>query len=320
MEESQKYIKDFYFFEKFFLNKNFKLWKRISQGFTEPLIFLYLPFVLFPTKIIPQRFREKFLFLKYKTDLIIVRKNMPKIFNNKSFTFFDYNFNSLFYKTENTEDIERIFLFLNLILSIFIKDQYTLKDLLINKQKPIILDCGANMGFVSLFARKIVENCEIYAFEPLLKNYEIMKTILEENKVKNIFPFNLALGDENKNVTLLSSKRGVNDSAKIKNEKEESDYQKYPIKELIKMITIDNFVFNIKKLPKVDFIKMDTEGYERQIIKGATQTIKKFKPIIACSGYHLPDDEKIIPEMVLDINPDYSFKMINRGEKVLIFY
>jgi len=318
MEENKKYLKDLTFWKSFNGNWLFKFKKRLSQMFRDISLIPIFPLLYLPAKILPNKTRKKALFIKYKTGFSILQKSMTEIFKGNSFSFLGYTFQS-FYKAETTEEIEKIFSFLDFLLATFIKDQYALNKLLIRKQKPIILDCGANMGFVSLFARKIVENCEIYAFEPSSKNYKIMKTILEENKVKNIFPLNLALGNENKTVNLLSSGIGANESDKIE-DSQANKGEKYKIKETVKMITIDNFVFNIKKLPKVDFIKMDTEGYERQIIKGATQTIKKFKPIIACSGYHLPDDEKIIPEMVLDINPDYSFKMINRGEKVLIFY
>jgi hypothetical protein len=94
----------------------------------------------------------------------------------------------------------------------------------------------------------------------------------------------------------------------------------YKKKETVEMCTVDDFVFGRENLSGVDFMKIDTEGYERQIIKGATETIKKFKPVIICSGYHLPDDEKIIPEIVLKMNPSYRFRTIDRGEKDIIFY
>jgi hypothetical protein len=63
----------------------------------------------------------------------------------------------------------------------------------------------------------------------------------------------------------------------------------------VKTMTLDSFVkeYNVER---VDFIKIDAEGSERETLKGAKETIKKFKPRMAIAAYHLPDDKKI-PEI-----------------------
>ncbi|MEM1671529.1 MAG: FkbM family methyltransferase [Archaeoglobaceae archaeon] len=85
------------------------------------------------------------------------------------------------------------------------------------------------------------------------------------------------------------------------------------------MTTIDKFVEETN-IEKVDFIKIDTEGYEREIIKGAKETIRKFKPKMAISAYHLPDDKEKIPELILSIRDDYRFKLVNKGDEDLFFF
>lgn len=87
----------------------------------------------------------------------------------------------------------------------------------------------------------------------------------------------------------------------------------------VKTMTIDSFVEK-ERIERVDFIKIDTEGAEREIIKGARETIKRFKPKMAISAYHLPDDKKVIPELILSIRDDYKFKLVNKGEEDLFFY
>ncbi|MEM2345945.1 MAG: hypothetical protein QXN49_05190 [Archaeoglobaceae archaeon] len=61
-------------------------------------------------------------------------------------------------------------------------------------------------------------------------------------------------------------------------------------------------------------------GYEREITKGAKETIKKFKPKMAIAAYHLKDDKEKIPELLLLIRDDYRFKLVNRGEELLFFF
>jgi hypothetical protein len=84
-------------------------------------------------------------------------------------------------------------------------------------------------------------------------------------------------------------------------------------------MTLDDFVKE-HNIERVDFIKIDTEGSEREIIKGARETIKNFKPRMAIAAYHLPDDKEVIPELVLSIRDDYRFKLVNKGEEDLFFY
>jgi hypothetical protein len=88
----------------------------------------------------------------------------------------------------------------------------------------------------------------------------------------------------------------------------------------VKTMTIDNFVKE-EKIDRVDFIKIDTEGFEKEIIKGAEKTIKEFKPRLAIAAYHFPDDKKAIPELVLSIRDDYNYKLVNKwGEENLFFF
>jgi hypothetical protein len=57
---------------------------------------------------------------------------------------------------------------------------------------------------------------------------------------------------------------------------------------------------------KVDFIKLDIEGAEQDALCGAKETIKKYTPILAICIYHKAQDWYKIPQIVLDINPNYK--------------
>jgi FkbM family methyltransferase len=70
-------------------------------------------------------------------------------------------------------------------------------------------------------------------------------------------------------------------------------------------ISIDDFVTK-NNLEKVDFIKMDIEGAELPALKGAVETIKKFRPKLAIAIYHSMEDFINIPEWILSLNLDYE--------------
>ena len=70
--------------------------------------------------------------------------------------------------------------------------------------------------------------------------------------------------------------------------------------------SLDNYVSS-NSITKVDFIKMDIEGAETDAIIGAKKILKKYKPKLAISIYHKPDDFWSIPLLIKDINTDYKF-------------
>jgi FkbM family methyltransferase len=70
-------------------------------------------------------------------------------------------------------------------------------------------------------------------------------------------------------------------------------------------IAIDDFV-RAHDVPRVDFIKMDIEGSEREALRGAADTIRRFKPKLAISAYHQPDDLFVLPALIKEIEPSYA--------------
>lgn len=84
--------------------------------------------------------------------------------------------------------------------------------------------------------------------------------------------------------------------------------------------TIDDFVA-ANHLPCVNFIKLDIEGAELPALMGAEETIRQFKPRLAVSLYHRPDDMATIPHFLNDLGVGYAFRLghstIHREETVL---
>jgi FkbM family methyltransferase len=75
--------------------------------------------------------------------------------------------------------------------------------------------------------------------------------------------------------------------------------------EIIEVISLDEYLKDEKE--SITFIKMDVEGAELNALKGAEQTIKKYKPKLAICIYHKPEDVWEIPNLLLEFVPDYKF-------------
>jgi FkbM family methyltransferase len=76
-------------------------------------------------------------------------------------------------------------------------------------------------------------------------------------------------------------------------------------KQKVRVTTIDQMIAELK-LPRVDFISMDIEGAEKPALRGAVNTLRKFRPRMAIASEHFTDDVVAIPKTVRAIAPGYE--------------
>jgi FkbM family methyltransferase len=128
-----------------------------------------------------------------------------------------------------------------------------------------------------------------------------LSKIAELNKNIYIIPYALSDRNEETEIEIPSFGRSILDMAgssivrKFQNSR----------KEKIETITIDEFVEK-NNIKRVDFIKADIEGAEKLMLKGAYNVLKNFAPKLSICTYHLPDDKKVLTELILKANPDYK--------------
>ncbi len=95
-------------------------------------------------------------------------------------------------------------------------------------------------------------------------------------------------------------------------------------------IDLDTYVLK-KNLPRVDYIKLDIEGAELDMLHGAAKTIARWKPKMAVSAYHKPEDLWTLANYIKSIRPDYEFKfrhykidctdyILNDGQRTILKY
>lgn len=142
-------------------------------------------------------------------------------------------------------------------------------------------DIGAHFGYYTLLASFIVGNeGKVHAFEPTSTTFNILKTNVS-NKT-NVILNNCAVFSEQKTVLITdysvrySAYNSIMDNGIIS----QDDILKLrPQKNVIEAISIDDYVK--KNNIKPDFIKIDAEGAEYEILKGMEKTINEFHPIIS---------------------------------------
>ncbi|MDR3128916.1 MAG: FkbM family methyltransferase [Tannerellaceae bacterium] len=163
------------------------------------------------------------------------------------------------------------------------------------KQGDVVIDAGAWMGDFSAYSAAKGATC--YAFEPTATTFAILCQTSKLN-AGNILPIQKGLGDKEceVNIAINEANSGAN-SIVMK--------QEYQREEKVSITTLDQFVAE-NNLTKIDFIKADIEGAERDMLRGASHVLKTFAPKLAICTYHLSDDPQVLEQIILDINPNYT--------------
>lgn len=143
------------------------------------------------------------------------------------------------------------------------------------------IDIGANIGLMSLHAAKILGGKgKVLAFEPLSSTYDILLQNIKLNNFGNIKTENIAIGSQNGTVDIFEN-RAVNrgSSSLIKPNNTESS-NKTPVK------LLDKYLEEHRMNRIIDCIKIDVEGWELEVLKGAGATLSAHDApicIIECS-------------------------------------
>ena len=148
----------------------------------------------------------------------------------------------------NTEDF-------GIINEVFIVKEYH-KLLRFIKNNSVIIDIGAQIGVFSIFAAKKNKNVKIYSYEPFEKNFNLLKRNISLNNLDNIYVFKQGIAGEKGRKELFISEENTGGH---------SFYAKGNKKVIIETITLKD-VFEKNKIGACDFLKIDCEGAEYEIL------------------------------------------------------
>lgn len=224
------------------------------------------------------------------------------------FQLFGHPFRSISTTYEMWQDL------LLLVTEAVVRDQYEARKYI--REDAIVIDAGANLGVFCVTAANLARNGRVYGFEPAPKTYETLTRNV--GPYSNISPINAALGDRPGTSEILMYDLGSGGNALVDSEMvAKIGLDSFHGRHTVNVSTIDAFVEE-RKLDSVDYLKIDTEGYEKQILRGAEQTIRKWSPVIGVSAYHLKGDKEEIPRLVRSFNHRYQCRLLQKFEEVFI--
>ena len=158
------------------------------------------------------------------------------------------------------------------------------------KDDDIIIDIGAAEG---LFSLSKVKKCKkIYIVEPNEVFFNTLNETFSKYKPEKVELFNVAIGNKESSVK-------INENSISSTISESKDGDK-------RITSLDNL---LNGKDKITFLKADVEGYEMELLKGATKIIKNNKPKMSITCYHKENRHEEIINFVKNLIPEYKYKL-----------
>ena len=163
------------------------------------------------------------------------------------------------------------------------------------KPDMVFADIGANQGEFSLFAAKRLTKGRVLAFEPVDFFYNLLRENIGRNDYRNIDTFHYGLSNEVKQLPIFMGQTGAGEHEGLATIFQSNQRARFIQNIELKVLDEQLPLLNLQRL---DFMKIDVEGAEMLVLKGAQKTIERFRPHIMLeinpatykvAGYTVPD-------------------------------
>jgi len=151
------------------------------------------------------------------------------------------------------------------------------------KPGMVIFDVGANIGyFTTIMAKLVGSGGKVHAFEPSNREFGSIKNMIRQNRQDNVVLNQTALSERvgrmMMNIAKTENMAALNTMGNITHPAaQDGDFKQVEVS----LDTIDNYVTD-KEINRLDLIKIDVEGAELMVLKGAEETLKRYRPQIIC--------------------------------------
>ena len=236
----------------------------------------------------------------------VLKRLIPSVYKKYIFFFNKYSkkviINNVIYDLDLRHLIDRRFFFHNG----YEDELFNPLNDIINKNKiDFFLDIGSCWGVYSLRLAGIHKNLRILAFDPIKTNIERLNISIKKNKFENIECFHTAIGSKKDKVTLGAT------------EKYSPNYEINEINSVINETSeLNSLDFLIETKNKSLILKIDTEGYEFEVLRGAINLLNNNKCF--CQIEIKDNNKEKVFSFLNDLN--YNLVSINKKNKTDFFF
>ena len=183
------------------------------------------------------------------------------------------------------------------------------------REDSVFYDLGANVGYYSFIANQFISKGKIYSFEPMPPNIDTFNAHLKLNRKKlinnsiNLMPY--AVSDKEKEVVFSSSNMSTEGNTYVNSALHSNSEKNLRVK----CFSVDGLLE--QGYPTPDIIKIDVEGAEFDVLRGAEQTIKKYHPkiLLATHDCHIPGVRKLCVDYLHQLG--YKMELLSNENKIM---
>ena len=181
----------------------------------------------------------------------------------------------------------------------------------------IAVDVGANIGLHTLNMARITSNeGKVFAFEPDPSNFKILEKNIQINNFQNIISEQKAVGEKFGETTLYQSKHPGMHRIYPQSNESKGEIQ-------VEVTNLDKYFMDINFIDKIDFIKIDVEGFEFSVLKGMKNILQNNKQIKILFEF-MPEnilEAGFSPIELLDYLSSFNFRIhcINEKTEELLY-
>ena len=193
---------------------------------------------------------------------------------------------------------------------IYIDGEYIGVPDFLPRRGDVVVDVGANIGEYTLITAKLVGiEGKVIAIEPHPESYSLLRKNIEINRLSNVIALQVALSDK--------------DYQEVKLAEPEIAGVRYPVRAsivntrnvkryfLVKALTLDTLI-NKLSLKRIDVLKIDVEGAEILVLKGAINTLRRLRPKICVETHGSHNKEEVLSMLI-----KYNYKLVHKKKRVV---
>ena len=176
-----------------------------------------------------------------------------------------------------------------------------------------IIDIGSNKGQFVMLIEQLFPNKVIHSFEPLDEPLKKQKKFFSYKK--NIFFYNFALGSQTETREFFVTKRmDCSSFLRVDTKKIENDIFKIDEKKNIQIKTLDEIIMN-QNINKPILIKIDVQGFELEVLKGALELLKKVDYLLIEVSDNTIYEEQPLSIEIITFLESKNFKILKQTSK-----
>jgi FkbM family methyltransferase len=201
----------------------------------------------------------------------------------------------------------------DVVLEVWGRHCYTPRGFEISPEDTVV-DIGAHIGTFSIYASGRAKNGRVYALEPVPENFEMLKRNVETNNANNVLLFNAAVAQKKGTAEIFLSSANTGGHSLL------STFGGLPAKVSIKVNTVSlRDLMAENSLSRIDFLKMDCEGAEYDILYSCSeQDLKAIRRI--SMEYHDLDADRRNGKSLMSFLASQGFKVRMGSKRASLIY